>query len=97
MRPTTMDQIALCKLYGCADECGNELSQCDDFGVTGQEYFSTRKCDGFNDCSDGSDEAGCERACCSDFTFRGETFKLQGTIRITIYNTHLGALLEPYR
>jgi len=77
MRPTTMDQIALCKLYGCADECGNELSQCDDFGVTGQEYFSTRKCDGFNDCSDGSDEAGCERACCSDFTFRGETFKLQ--------------------
>ena len=73
LRPTTFDQMAICKMYGCAPTCGKQLSFCDN----GEElFFSTRKCDGFNDCSDGSDEWGCPKKCCSAFTFQGQEYKL---------------------
>lgn len=75
LRPTTFDQMAICKMYGCAPTCGKQLSFCDN----GEElFFSTRKCDGFNDCSDGSDEWGCPKKCCSSFTFQGQEYKLAG-------------------
>ena len=77
LRPTTFDQMAICKMYGCAPTCGKQLSFCDN----GEElFFSTRKCDGFNDCSDGSDEWGCPKKCCSSFTFQGQEYQLGKSI-----------------
>ena len=82
MRPTTLDQLAICKLYGCPQSCGNAVNVCDNGE---QIYFASRKCDGFNDCSDGSDEAGCERKCCNSFTFRGDTYILGNLSRKHTY------------
>ena len=35
LRPTTFDQMAICKMYGCDPTCGNELDFCDN----GDELF----------------------------------------------------------
>ena len=86
LRPTTFDQMAICKMYGCAPTCGKQLSFCDN----GEElFFSTRKCDGFNDCSDGSDEWGCPKKCCNAFTFQGQEYKLGKSNHLTLNVTPL--------
>ena len=86
LRPTTFDQMAICKMYGCASTCGKQLSFCDN----GEElFFSTRKCDGFNDCSDGSDEWGCPKKCCNAFTFQGQEYKLGKSNHLTLNVTPL--------
>lgn len=75
LRPTTKDMQGICTAYGCDKSCGKEVKTCDN---KKEEYFASRACDGFKDCSDGTDEKSCVAECCDSFNFYIYRFTLAG-------------------
>ena len=54
-RPTSLDIAKICAAYECDEACGNRWGTCEN----GEPVFQHRRCDGWVDCEDESDEQGC--------------------------------------
>lgn len=55
LRPTSLDIAKICAAYECSEACGNRWATCNN----GEPLFVHRRCDGWLDCEDESDEEGC--------------------------------------
>ena len=74
-RPTTMDIAQICDLYGCRANCGHHFWSC---ATNDEKIFTHRVCDGEADCTDESDETGCNLGCCNSFRFLSGIYEKHG-------------------